>query len=85
MFMASAFAVLIRCATRYPERHEKESVSVGPNGTPGPWIRNDAGTDSRRIEFKGLNPGTLNNLQVRAVGGSTGHSGWSNTVQHRSL
>jgi hypothetical protein len=33
----------------------------------------------------GLTPGTTYSLQVRAVGGSTGYSDWSDAVSHMSL
>ena len=35
--------------------------------------------------FNGLIPGTEYTIQIRALGGSTGHSDWSDITKHRSL
>ena len=43
------------------------------------------GTNSRRMEFNGLTPGVLYTIELRATGGSTGFSDWSDPVQHRAL
>ncbi|MBI3881116.1 MAG: hypothetical protein HY301_13775 [Verrucomicrobia bacterium] len=72
-------------ATKNAKSYEGQSAAINPDGTQGPWVRTDATGDSQHIVFGGLTPGVLYALQVRAVGGSTGHSGWSNTVQHRCL
>lgn len=47
----------------------------------------DAGfyTQARRIVVKNLTPGTVYNLRVRALGGSTGSSDWSQVVSRMSL
>jgi len=57
-----------------------QSAAVGAGNVPGPW--QDAGmyTSSRSITIAGLVPGTTYVFQVRAVGGSTGYSDWSNPV-----
>jgi len=39
----------------------------------------------RCIGFNGLTPGGLYEIQIRAIGGSTGYSDWSDPTQHRSL
>ena len=39
-------------------------------------------TQARRILVAGLTPGTAYTLQVRAIGGSTGSSPWSEPVSH---
>jgi hypothetical protein len=39
-------------------------------------------TKARMLELTGLTPGTLYTIQVRAVGGSTGFSDWSEPVTH---
>jgi len=41
--------------------------------------------DSQHIAFSGLTPGVEYTIQVRALGGSTGQSDWSDTSKHRSL
>ncbi len=40
---------------------------------------------TRGLTVHDLTPGGMYTFQVRAVGGSTGASGWSNAVSHRSL
>ncbi len=40
---------------------------------------------TRGMEVTGLTPGGLYTFRVRAMGGSTGHSDWSDPVAHRSL
>jgi Fibronectin type III domain len=51
----------------------------------GEW--QDAGIfpQARRIEVTNLKPGTLYSLRVRAIGGSTGHSDWSDPTSRMSL
>ena len=46
------------------------------------WV--DAGdfTGARRMEIGPVTPGTTYSLRYRAVGGSTGHSEWSDPVSH---
>lgn|SRR5262245_23353506 len=39
-------------------------------------------TDSRSMPINGLVPGTTYTVQVRALGGSTGYSDWSDAVSH---
>ena len=40
---------------------------------------------TRGMQATGLTPGVNYTFQVRAVGGSTGYSQWSDPVSHRSL
>jgi hypothetical protein len=40
---------------------------------------------SRALPVGGLTPGSNYQFQVRAVGGSTSYSDWSNPVSHLSL
>jgi len=42
-------------------------------------------TQSRRIILTGLTPGQTYTVQVRAVGGSTGYSDWSDPVSHMAM
>lgn len=49
------------------------------------WASAGMFTNSRAVIVTGLTPGTEYTFQVRAVGGSTGSSDWSNPVSHMSL
>jgi hypothetical protein len=42
-------------------------------------------TQARRIVLPNLVPGTMYTVTIRAVGGSTGYSDWSDPVSHMSL
>lgn len=42
-------------------------------------------TNSRNMPINALTPGGNYQFQVRAVGGSTGYSDWSDPVSHMSL
>ncbi len=65
--------------------YEVRVAVVAPGGATGPW--QDAGdfTDSRQMIVEGLTPGTNYAVQVRAIGGSTGYSGWSDPSSHMSM
>ncbi len=65
--------------------YEVRSALVGPNGTLGPWQTGGLFTNSRSMAVGGLTPGTVYQFQVRAVGGSTGYSDWSDPVSHMSM
>ena len=54
-------------------------------GTPGAWQGGGLYTNSRSMPLNGLTPGTLYQVQVRAIGGSTGYSDWSDPVSHMSM
>jgi hypothetical protein len=49
------------------------------NGTGG-WVSAGIFTYSRGIVLENLTPGNTYSAQTRAIGGSTGYSGWSNPV-----
>ena len=49
------------------------------------WLPSVFTGDSRHIIFAGLTPGVEYTAQVRALGGSTGHSDWSDISKHRAL
>jgi hypothetical protein len=51
----------------------------------GDWLPSAFSRDSRRISFDGLTPGAMYIIQVRALGGATGKSEWTDQVFHRSL
>lgn len=54
-----------------------------PDG--GDWGESVLGGDSRHLLFQDLTPGAMYTIEIRALGGSTGTSDWSDPVQHRSL
>jgi hypothetical protein len=41
--------------------------------------------DSQHITFDGLTPGTVYTIEVRAIGGSTGQSDWSDPSSHMAM
>ena len=51
----------------------------------GAWVGAGLFQSTRGLVVSGLTPGTMYTFQVRAVGGSTGHSDWSDPVSHMSL
>ena len=58
---------------------------VGANGTPGTPQLAGGFTSSRSITLTGLTPGSTYTVQVRAVGGTTGYSDWSDPVSHMCI
>jgi hypothetical protein len=56
-------------------------VSFGAGG----WQAAGIFTQARRIVLQDLTPGTVYNIQARAIGGSTGSSDWSDPVSRMSL
>jgi hypothetical protein len=78
------------------EGTEMLTLRVAPVGTArlyevqrrvsgGEWEAAGTFQQSRRMEIGGLTPGVLYDLRVRALGGSTGHSDWSDALSCRSL
>lgn len=65
--------------------YEVRYALIGAGGAPGPWQSAPLFTSSRGIIITGLTPGGSYSFQIRAVGGSTGYSGWSDAVSHMSL
>ena len=60
--------------------YEVRSAAVGAGNVPGAWQTAGLFTNSRSMTIDGLVPGTTYTFQVRAVGGSTRYSDWSNPV-----
>ena len=60
--------------------YEVRSAAVGADSVPAPWQTAGLFTNSKSMTISGLVPGTTYAFQVRAVGGSTGYSDWSNPV-----
>jgi hypothetical protein len=42
-------------------------------------------TQARRIVLTGLTPGVTYAVRVRAIGGSTGFSDWSDPISHMAM
>jgi len=60
--------------------YEARAAAMGAGNVQGPWQAAGLFTGSRSMTVTGLVPGTTYVFQVRAVGGATGYSGWSNPV-----
>ena len=60
--------------------YEVRSAVLGAGNVPGPSQAAGLFTNSRAMTISGLVPGTTYVFQVRAIGGSTGYSDWSNPV-----
>lgn len=78
--------LLVRVTPRANAKcYEVRYALIGANGAPGPWQSGGLFTNSRSMPVNGLNPGGNYQFEVRAVGGSTGYSDWSDAVSHMSL
>ncbi len=51
----------------------------------GDWLPSIFSGDSRHIIFEGLTPGKTYTIEVRALGGSTGQSDWSDPSSHMAM
>jgi hypothetical protein len=60
--------------------YEVRMAALGADNIPGPWQTGGLFTAARSMKISGLIPGTTYVFQVRAVGGATGYSDWSNPV-----
>lgn len=65
--------------------YEVRYAVIGAGGSPGPWQSAGVFTNSRSMPIDDLTPGTMYTVEVRAVGGSTGYSDWSDPSSHMSL
>lgn len=54
-------------------------------GPTGDWMPSVFSGDSQRISFDGLTPGITYSVQIRALGGSTGQSDWSDPSSHMAM
>jgi len=54
-------------------------------GPTGDWLASVFTGDSQHIIFDGLTPGTVYTVQIRALGGSTGQSDWSDPSSHMAM
>jgi hypothetical protein len=63
-------------------------IDTCPNvikGPTGDWLPSVFTGDSQHIIFDGLTAGTTYTVQIRALGGSTGQSDWSDPSSHMSM
>jgi hypothetical protein len=60
--------------------YEVRMATVGSGNVQGSWQTAGLFTAARSMKVSGLIPGTTYVFQVRAVGGSSGYSDWSNPV-----
>lgn len=54
-------------------------------GPTGDWLPSVFTGDSQHITFGGLTPGVVYTLQVRALGGASGQSDWSDPSSHMAM
>lgn len=73
--------LLLRLQSIANARAYEVRLSYGANG----WQAAGVFTQARAIVLEQLTPGTTYTVQVRAVGGSTGYSDWSDPVSHMAL
>jgi hypothetical protein len=73
---------LLLTVTRIPRAkcYEVRMATAGADNMPGPWQPAGLFTNSQSMSVRGLAPGMTYAFQVRAIGGSTGYSDWSNSV-----
>jgi hypothetical protein len=65
--------------------YQPQSAPIADGQSQGPWQDADVSSNSRAICVRGLTPGILYAVRVRALGGSTGTSDWSDPVTHRCM
>ncbi len=86
----NAYVYNRRRVSSFTERHvdpiKNTSMYEGRiKGPTGDWLPNVFTGDSQHITFNGLTPGTNYTAQVRALGGSTGQSDWSDPSSHMAM
>ena len=64
---------------------EARLAPIGTGNVVGPWVSAGLFTDSRAMALNGLGAGITYKVEVRAIGGSTGYSDWSDSVEHMSM
>ena len=78
--------LLLRVTPIANARAYEARYAVAPaGGVQGPWQSGGLFTNSRSIPVNGLTPGANYSFQVRAIGGATGYSDWSDPVGHMSM
>lgn len=73
--------LLLRITSIANARNYQVQIQIGD----GAWQEAGIFSRARRIVLANLTPGTVYNIRVRALGGSTGYSEWSNVTSRMSL
>ena len=82
--MSGQFLVQVT-AVKNAKTYKSRIALIGADGTPGPWQDGGLSSNSRALPINGLTPGSMYMVQVRAVGGSTAYSDWSDPVNHMAV
>ena len=77
--------ILVARSIRNAGSYEVRQATVPTNAPPASWVTIGAFTKARSIVINGLTSGTTYAFCVRAVGGSTGYSEWSDPIVHMSM
>ncbi len=64
---------------------EARTAAVGADNVVGPWVSAGLFTDSRAMALNGLGTGITYKIGVRAIGGSTCYSDWSDSIEHMRM
>jgi len=72
-------------SVRNAKSYEVRQAIVGATATPETWQLIGSFPKARSIVISGLTAGTTYAFCVRAVGGSTERSDWSNPVAHMCI
>ena len=59
-----------------------KSYEIQTSTAPGVWTHADTFPNARHVVIRNLTPGLTYTIQARAVGGSNGHSNWSESISH---
>ena len=70
---------------RMPPVDNAKAYEVRVSSVPGQWLPGGLYGSTRDMIIHGLTPGTMYTVQVRAIGGLTGYSDWSDPVSHMSM
>lgn len=70
---------------RVPAVRNARSYEARYGSVPGQYQSAGIYASTRGMVLPGLTPGTMYSIQVRAIGGSTGMSDWSDPVSHMSM
>ncbi|MBV9656601.1 MAG: fibronectin type III domain-containing protein [Verrucomicrobia bacterium] len=62
-----------------------KAIAALADDPPGPWTSAGLFSSTRGLAVTGLTPGQLYNFRLKAIGGLTVESDWSDTVSHMSL
>ena len=72
-------------AVKNARNYDVRYALLDANGAPGPWTEVPNFRSTRDLIITGLTPGAMYVFQVRAIGGSTRESDWSNSVSARCM